>query len=103
MSLLSREITALPSSERDALGGEMPHAKAMQYNTELSMHFQPVGQSKALLLSSWQSSSVVCLPQEVSCRLHVRLTAWHPLSAPGGDASCQRLKAWLEESSRHQA
>lgn len=62
MSLLSWEITVLPSSEGDALGGEMPHANAMQYNTELSMHFQPVGQSKALLLSSWQTSSVVSAP-----------------------------------------
>ena len=67
------------------------------------MHFQPVGQGKALLLSSWQTTSMVCLPQEVSCRLHLRLTAQHPLSTPGGDASCQCLKARLEESPRYQA
>lgn len=40
----------------------MPHAKAMQCKAELSMHFQPVGQGKALPLSSWQTSSVVCAP-----------------------------------------
>lgn len=81
----------------------MPCAKATQYNTELSMHFQPVCQGKALLLSSWQTSSVVCLPQEVSCRPQLRPTARHPLFIPGGDALCQHLKARLEESPRHQA
>jgi len=40
----------------------MPYAKAMQYNTELLMHFQPVDQGKALLLSGWQTSSVVSSP-----------------------------------------
>lgn len=40
----------------------MPHSKTMQCNMKMRMHFQPVGQGKASLLSSWQTSSMASAP-----------------------------------------